>query len=39
MLKRKKIKIDAHNITKAILKNAINKEVQLIGKNIRDLLK
>lgn len=35
----KKIKIDAHNITKAILKNAINKEVQLIGKNIRDLLK
>ena len=35
----KKIKIDAQNITKAILKNAINKEVQLIGKNIRDLLK
>lgn len=35
----RQIKIDAQNITKAILKNAINKEVQLIGKNIRDLLK
>ena len=28
----KQIKIDAQNITKAILKNTISKEVQLIGK-------
>ena len=34
----KQIKIDAQNITKAILKNAINKEVLFIGKTFNDLL-
>ena len=32
----KQIKIDAQNITKAILKNTISKEVQLIGKTYMD---
>ena len=32
----KRIKIDAQNITKAILKNTISKEVQLIGKTYMD---
>lgn len=32
----KQFKIDAQNITKAILKNTISKEVQLIGKTYMD---
>lgn len=32
----KQIKIDAQNITKAILKNAISKNIQLIGKSYKD---
>ena len=32
----KQFKIDAQNITKAILKNAINKEVLFVGKNFKD---
>ena len=35
----KQFKIDAQNITKAILKNAINKEVLFVGKNFKDLFK
>lgn len=35
----KQFKIDAQNITKAILKNAINKEVLFVGKTIKDLFK
>ena len=35
-IETKQIKIDAQNITKAILKNTISKEVQLIGKTYMD---
>ena len=35
----KQFKIDAQNITKAILKNAINKEVLFVGKKFKDLFK